>query len=156
MHLVRYFLPLHIFLLELLYGFTWSMGCQKWCNPFIATRIQDPTVTILAEWRTEDTAKEGYCKISIFNRRMFLSVTSDPSNYSKCSCGGFFEVVSSDCYLPNTRRSLVSCKQRVNSLLPLVPSLAGERVCQNSCWGKQGWENAFGKGGLPAEDPAQP
>lgn len=93
---------------------------------------------------------------------MLLPVTSDAFNYSKYVLflflffgGGVFEVVSSDYYLPKRRRSLVSCKRRVNSLLPLVPSLAGERVCQNSCWGKQGWENAFGKVGLPAEDPAQ-
>lgn len=85
---------------------------------------------------------------------MFLSATSDTSNYSKCRYIIFFEVGSAD-YLPNIR-SLVSCKQRVNSLLPLVPSPAGERVCLNSCWGKQEWENAFEKVGLPAEDAAQP
>lgn len=43
----------------------------------------------------------------------------------------FFEVVSSDCYLPSMRRNLVSSKQRVNSLLPLVLSLAGERVSEH-------------------------
>lgn len=52
------------------------------------------------------------------------------------------------------RRSPASPKQRVNSLIPLVPSLAGERVAEHLL-GEAKMGNPFGKADLPAEEPAQ-